>query len=69
MASSHKPKTSEGAPLDLLPVMRSSGILSERQLAEIKTKILHGDYPLDSTELAERLVRDGFSLRSRPSGS
>ncbi len=38
--------------------MRASGILSERQLADIKTKILQGDYPLDSVELAEALVRD-----------
>jgi eukaryotic-like serine/threonine-protein kinase len=38
--------------------MRASGVLSERQLADIKTKILHGDYPLDSVELAEALVRD-----------
>src|SRR5262245_3365590 len=58
MASSPKPKTSEGAPVDLLPVIRSSGILSERQLSEIKSKSLQGDYPLDSTELAERLVGD-----------
>ncbi len=58
MASTQKPKTSEGAPIDLLPVMRSSGIVSERQLAEIKAKILQGDYPLDATELADRLVGD-----------
>lgn len=58
MASSPKPKTSQGVPLDLLPVIRASGILSERQLAEIKSKILQGDYPLDSTDLAERLVAD-----------
>jgi serine/threonine-protein kinase len=42
----------------LLPVMRVSGVLSDRQLADIKAKILHGDYPLDSVELAEALVRD-----------
>ncbi len=60
MASSPKPKTSHGVPFDLLPVIRSSGILSERQLAEIKSKILQGDYPLDSTELAERLVNEGI---------
>jgi serine/threonine protein kinase len=58
MASSQRPKTSQGAPVDLLPVIRSSGILSERQLAEIKSKILQGDYPMDSTELAERLIGD-----------
>jgi serine/threonine-protein kinase len=59
MPSSQRQRTSDGAPVDLLPVMRSSGILSERQLAEIKSKILQGDYPMDSTELADRLVGDG----------
>jgi len=58
MASGHRQKTSESAPVDLLPIMRSSGILSERQLAEIKSKILQGDYPMDSSELADRLVSD-----------
>ncbi len=58
MASFEKPKSAEGVPLDLLPVIRSSGVLGERQLAEIKTKVLQGDYPLDSVELADSLVRD-----------
>ena len=58
MASSEKPKSAESIPRDLLPVMRASGVLSDRQLAEIKAKILQGDYPLDSVELAEALVRD-----------
>ena len=58
MASSEKPKSAESIPRDLLPVMRVSGVLSDRQLAEIKAKILQGDYPLDSVELAEALVRD-----------
>jgi serine/threonine-protein kinase len=60
MASSQKPKTSPGVPLELLPVIRSSGILSERMLADIKAKMLQGDYPLDSADLAERLVSDGI---------
>jgi eukaryotic-like serine/threonine-protein kinase len=58
VASSEKPKSSQSIPRDLLPVIRASGVLSERQLAEIKAKILHGDYPLDSVELAEALVRE-----------
>jgi serine/threonine-protein kinase len=58
MATSEKPRSATGVPLDLLPVIRSSGILGERQLAEIKAKILHGEYPLDATELAERLVAE-----------
>jgi eukaryotic-like serine/threonine-protein kinase len=58
MPSFEKSKSSEGVPLELLPVIRSSGILADRQLAEIKTKILQGDYPIDSTELAGKLVKD-----------
>jgi eukaryotic-like serine/threonine-protein kinase len=58
VASSEKPKSAESIPRDLLPVMRVSGVLSDRQLAEIKAKVLQGDYPLDSVELAEALVRD-----------
>jgi serine/threonine protein kinase len=63
-------------PLDLLPVIRSSGVLGDRLLAEIKTKVLQGDYPLDSTALADRLVRDNVLtafqakrvLSNRPQG-
>ena len=39
-------------------MIRSSGILSDRQLAEIKSKVLRGEYPLDPIALAERLVND-----------
>jgi hypothetical protein len=58
MASFEKPKSAEGVPRELLPVIRSSGVLGDRQLAEIKSKMLQGDYPLDSVELAESLIRD-----------
>jgi serine/threonine-protein kinase len=71
-----KPKLAASVPLDLLSVIRSSGVLGERQLLEIKSKVLKGEYPLDSVELAERLVRDnlltGFQARrilsNRPHG-
>ena len=58
MATFERPKSTENVPLDLLPVMRNSGIFGEKQLAEIKSKMLQGDYPLDSVALAECLVRD-----------
>jgi serine/threonine-protein kinase len=58
MATSEKPKPSEGVPADLLPVIRSSGVLSERQLSEIKAKVLCGDYPFDAAALGERLVKE-----------
>src|SRR5262245_57640205 len=60
MATFERPKSADSVPLDLLPVIRNSGILSEKQLAEIKAKVLQGDYPLDSVDLAERLVRDNI---------
>ena len=58
MATFERPKSADGVPLDLLAVIRNSGVLSEKQLAEIRTKVLQGDYPMDSVDLAERLVRD-----------
>ena len=60
MASSEKPNPPNGVPKDLLAVVRASGVLTERQLADIKNKILHGDYPIDSITLAEKLVKDGI---------
>jgi eukaryotic-like serine/threonine-protein kinase len=58
MASSERSKSADKVPLDLLPVIRSSGVLSEKQLLEIKAKVLQGEYPFDAIALAERLVRD-----------
>jgi eukaryotic-like serine/threonine-protein kinase len=58
MATFEKPKPSRSAPPELLPVIRESGILSERVLADIKTKVLHGEYPTDSVALAQQLVKD-----------
>jgi eukaryotic-like serine/threonine-protein kinase len=76
MARVDKPKSADEVPLELLPVIRSSGVLGDRQLAEIKSKVLHGDYPLDSAALAECLVRDNVLtafqakrlLSNRPQG-
>jgi serine/threonine-protein kinase len=58
MATSEKPKPSNDVPFDLLPVIRSSGVWSDRQLAEVKGKILRGDYPNESVALAERLIKE-----------
>src|SRR3954454_7813625 len=58
MATFEKPRSSGGVPADLLPIIRSSGVLSERQFAEVKSKVFAGDYPLDSLALAERLVKE-----------
>ena len=58
MATFDRPKSKEKLPADLIPVLRSSGILGDRQLAEISEKVLRGDYPLDPVALAERLVEE-----------
>jgi eukaryotic-like serine/threonine-protein kinase len=58
MAIFERPKSTERLPADLVPVLRNSGILTERQLAEIKGRMLRGEYPLDPLSLAERLVND-----------
>ena len=58
MATFERPKSKEKLPADLIPVLRSSGILGDRQLAEIRDKVLRGTYPLDPIALAERLVQD-----------
>jgi serine/threonine protein kinase len=76
MATFEKPKSADNVPLDLMPVIRSSGIMSDRQLADIKNKILQGDYPFDPAALAECLVRDNILtsfqakrfLSNRPQG-
>ena len=58
MATFERPQSKEKLPADLVPVLRSSGILGDRQLAEIRDKVLRGTYPLDPISLAERLVED-----------
>lgn len=58
MATFEKPKPSHSVPADLLPIIRESGVLSPRLFSEIKTKVLHGEYPTDSLALAQRLVKE-----------
>ena len=58
MATFEKPKPSEHVPVDLLPVIFESGVLTERQFSDLRAKVLRGDYPNDPRELAGRLVRE-----------
>lgn len=58
MATSDKPKPAEDVPPDLLPIIRKSGVLPERQFEEIRAKVLNGDLPIDTRALAQRLVKD-----------
>jgi serine/threonine-protein kinase len=50
--------TGEGLPTELLRNIEKAGILSDRQIDEIRTKLRVGDYPYDTEQLARRLVRD-----------
>jgi serine/threonine protein kinase len=60
VATSDKSKAADAVPSDLLPIIRNSGILSEKQFLEIRTKVTNGDYPDDPKILAQFLVRDGI---------
>lgn len=52
-----KPAT-HAVPVDLLPIIRNSGALAEKQFLEVRAKVESGVYPSDARALAERLVRD-----------
>ncbi|MDR3618106.1 MAG: serine/threonine-protein kinase [Paludisphaera borealis] len=58
MATFERSKSSDKPLTDLLPVLRGSKILSDRQVDEIRNRMLRGEYPSDPTALAERLIRD-----------
>lgn len=58
MAITDKSKGADAPPPDLLAVIRHSGVLTDRQLEEIRGKMLKGNYPFDSLELAEKLVHE-----------
>ena len=76
MAMSDKSNPSGSEPIDLLSIIGESGVLTERQFLELKSKVLRGDYPQDANLLAERLVKDnlltdyqvGRFLRNKPHG-
>ncbi|WP_165228471.1 serine/threonine-protein kinase [Aquisphaera insulae] len=60
MATSDRPKSRESPPADLLSVVRTSGVLPERLLDEIRTRFVRGEYPTDPVALADRLMKDGY---------
>ena len=60
MATSDRSKPADAVPSDLLPIIRNSGVLTEKQFLEVRSKVLAGDYPNESRSLAQRLVRDGL---------
>ncbi|HWE35427.1 MAG TPA: serine/threonine-protein kinase [Isosphaeraceae bacterium] len=58
MASHETSAAAGNGPSDLLPVIKRSGVLTERQFADVRAKVLRGDYPYDPQALAEQLVHD-----------
>src|SRR5262249_54093576 len=58
MAASDDQSSIVAAPPDLLPVIRRSGVLSDRQFEEVCGKVQRGEYPRDSAALADRLVAE-----------
>jgi eukaryotic-like serine/threonine-protein kinase len=60
VATSDKSKPADAVPADLLPIIRNSGVLTERQFTDVRSKVISGEYPSDSKALAHQLVRDGL---------
>src|SRR4051812_38180214 len=60
VATSDKPKPAEAVPADLLPIIRNSGALTEKQFLDVRSRVVSGEYPSESKALAQRLVRDGI---------
>lgn len=61
MATSDPSKPAlDAVPSDLLPIIRNSGALTEKQFLDVRSKVLSGAYPSDTKALADRLVRDNL---------
>ncbi len=58
MATSDRSKPADAVPSDLLPIIRNSGVLTEKQFLDVRSKVIAGEYPNDPKALAQRLVRD-----------
>jgi eukaryotic-like serine/threonine-protein kinase len=58
VATSDRSKPADAVPSDLLPIIRNSGVLTEKQFLEVRSKVISGEYPNESRSLAQRLVRD-----------
>ena len=54
MAAAEKSKSAGDVPLDLLPIIRKLGVLTERQFAEVRAKVMAGEYPADSRRPGRR---------------
>jgi serine/threonine-protein kinase len=58
MATYERSKPSDRTVADLLPVLRASKILGDRQVDDIQARTRRGEYPADPQALADRLIRE-----------
>jgi serine/threonine-protein kinase len=58
MGASDNSKATAPVPPDLLPLIRRSGVLGDREFEEVCGKVLTEEYPRDSSALAQRLVAE-----------
>jgi serine/threonine-protein kinase len=58
MATANEHKTTEPVTVDLLAVLRRSGIVPNKQWESIRAKVASGSYPQDAAALAGLLVRN-----------
>ena len=42
MATSDKSKPADAVPSDLLPIIRNSGVLTEKQFTDVRSKVMAG---------------------------
>ncbi len=76
MATTDTSKPLEHVPSDFLTVLRKSAVLTDRQFEDMRARVLAGDYPFDSVDLAHRLVKEkiltGYQanrlLKNKPHG-
>src|SRR5258707_134863 len=61
--SKDDPGPAGGETLDLLAIVRRSGVLTDRLFREVRAKVEAGEYPKDPTALADRLVHEGVLTR------
>lgn len=58
MAAPEKARSTEDVPVDLLPILRRANILTEKQFEDVRRRVLEGQFPLGSKELAAALIRE-----------
>ncbi|MEW4568017.1 serine/threonine-protein kinase [Tautonia sp. JC769] len=60
MATSERPRSERDVPVEFLEALQRAAVVSDARLADIRSKVLAGDYPMDSGELAQRLVSEAM---------